>query len=115
MKPKSIRAAIQMMLPEVEAMLSVGVSREDASKAVSERFGIESMNIRSFDTALYRARQKAKLQGRVASVEKRTQTEREESTPVNKDSDGVTKGFIGKEFFDEIKDSFDPDKFLDKY
>ncbi len=27
MKPKSIRAAIQMMLPEVEEMLSLGVSR----------------------------------------------------------------------------------------
>lgn len=115
MKPKSIRAAIQMMLPEVEKMLSVGVSREDASKAVSERFGIESMNIRSFDTALYRARQKAKSQEGVASVEIRNETKQKESTPVMKDSDGVTTGIIGKEFFDEIKDSFDPNKFLDKY
>ncbi|MDX7526478.1 plasmid stabilization protein StbA, partial [Enterobacter hormaechei] len=57
MKPKSIRAAIQMMLPEVEEMLSLGVSREEVFKAVSERFGLENVNVRSFDTALYRARQ----------------------------------------------------------
>ncbi|EFW11223.1 putative plasmid stability protein StbA, partial [Serratia symbiotica str. Tucson] len=25
------------------------------------------------------------------------------------------KGIIGKEFFDEINDSFDPNKFIDKY
>jgi hypothetical protein len=51
MKPKSIRAAIQMMLPEVEEMLSLGVSREEVFKAVSERFGLENVNVRSFDTA----------------------------------------------------------------
>ncbi|WP_407214024.1 hypothetical protein [Enterobacter kobei] len=50
-----MRAAIQMMLPEVEEMLSLGVSREEVFKAVSERFGLENVNVRSFDTALYRA------------------------------------------------------------
>lgn len=58
MKPKSIRGAIQMMLPEVEEMLSLGVSREDVFKVVSERLNIANVNVRSFDTALYRARVK---------------------------------------------------------
>lgn len=57
MKPKSIRAALQLMLPEIEEMLSLGVSREEIYKAVCERFGLEGMNVRSFDTSLYRARQ----------------------------------------------------------
>ncbi len=57
MKPKSIRAALQLMLPEIEEMLSLGVSREEIYKAVSERFGLEGVNVRSFDTSLYRARQ----------------------------------------------------------
>ncbi|OCR65370.1 hypothetical protein RE94_26250, partial [Klebsiella pneumoniae] len=34
MKPKSIRAALQLMLPEIEEMLSLGVSREEIYKAV---------------------------------------------------------------------------------
>ena len=62
MKPKSIRAAIQMMLPEVEKMLSLGVSREDVCKLVAERFGME-IQLRSFDTSLYRARQANKKAG----------------------------------------------------
>ncbi|HBV4265960.1 TPA: StbA [Klebsiella pneumoniae] len=62
MKPKSIRAAIQMMLPEVEEMLSLGVSREDVCKSVSDRFGME-IQLRSFDTSLYRARQANKKSG----------------------------------------------------
>jgi cytochrome c-type biogenesis protein CcmH/NrfF len=39
MKPKSIRAALQLMLPEIEEMMSLGVSRAEIYKAVSERFG----------------------------------------------------------------------------
>ena len=57
MKPKSIRAALQLMLPEIEEMMSLGVSRAEIYKAVSERFGLEGVNVRSFDTSLYRARQ----------------------------------------------------------
>ncbi|WP_407199287.1 plasmid stabilization protein StbA [Citrobacter portucalensis] len=51
MKPKVIRAALQLMLPEIEEMLSLGVSREEIYKAVSERFGLEGVNVRSFDTS----------------------------------------------------------------
>lgn len=126
MKPKSIRAALQMMLPEVEEMLSLGVSREDVFKVVSERFNIANVNVRSFDTALYRARVKrskleksTNLSYRKDEVEiskdpllsKKIQTE-EKTEEVN---NIPNKSIIGKEFFDEINDSFDPNKFIDKY
>lgn len=62
MKPKSIRAALQLMLPEIEEMMSLGVSRAEIYKAVSERFGLEGVNVRSFDTSLYRARQIRKME-----------------------------------------------------
>lgn len=32
MKPKSIRAALQLMLPEIEEMMSLGVSRAEIIK-----------------------------------------------------------------------------------
>ncbi|BBI93097.1 plasmid stabilization protein StbA [Serratia symbiotica] len=126
MKPKSIRGAIQMMLPEVEEMLSLGVSREDVFKVVSERFNIANVNVRSFDTALYRARVKrskleksTNLSYRKDELEisynpllsKKRQTEEKKAEGNNIPN----KGIIGKEFFDEINDSFDPNKFIDKY
>ncbi|ATW31812.1 plasmid stabilization protein StbA [Candidatus Hamiltonella defensa] len=106
MKPKSIRAAIQMMLPEVEEMLSLGVSREDVFKVVSERFHIANVNVRSFDTALYRARVKR------SRLEKSTTLScRKKEDQNNTHSQEI----IGKEFFEKINDSFDPNKFMDKY
>lgn len=126
MKPKSIRAALQMMLPEVEKMLSLGVSREDVFKAVSERFNIANVNVRSFDTALYRARVKrSKLEksnpssyrndeveiSKAPLLSKKTQPEEKKEERNNT----LNKEIIGKEFFDEINDSFDPNKFIDKY
>jgi len=59
-KPKSIRGAIQQMLPEIEEMLSLGVAREEIYKEVAKRYGFESIKIGSFDLALHRARVKAK-------------------------------------------------------
>ncbi|NGE86045.1 StbA [Escherichia coli] len=143
MKPKSIRAAIQMMLPEVEEMLSLGVSREEVFKAVSERFGLENVNVRSFDTALYRARQNRAKHAPPDSVLHNTEsagaseqqkktvlhnTERPaKSEQVKKDvlhnthdaTEGDKKkqppGIIGKEFFDEAKAEFDPNEFIKKY
>lgn len=141
MKPKSIRAAIQMMLPEVEEMLSLGVSREEVFKAVSERFGLVNVNVRSFDTALYRARQnRAKHADSVlhntesagaSEQQKRTVLHNTEkpakSEQVKKDvlhntqdaTEGDKKkqppGIIGKEFFDEAKAEFDPNEFIKKY
>ncbi|HGJ5884496.1 plasmid stabilization protein StbA [Arsenophonus sp.] len=126
MKPKSIRAALQMMLPEVEEMLSLGVSREDVFKAVSKRFNIANVNVRSFDTALYRARiKRSKLEKStnlsyrkdeleisndpLLSKKRKTKEKKEEKKNI------PNKGIIGKEFFDEINDSFDPNKFIDKY
>lgn len=126
MKPKSIRGAIQMMLPEVEEMLSLGVSREDVFKIVSERFNIVNMNVRSFDTALYRARVKR------STLEKSNPSSyRNDDGEISKDpllspktqpeekreerNNTLNKEIIGKEFFDEINDSFDPNKFIDKY
>ncbi|WP_123875545.1 plasmid stabilization protein StbA [Candidatus Hamiltonella defensa] len=106
MKPKSIRAAIQMMLPEVEEMLSLGVSRENVFKVVSERFHIVNVNVRSFDTALYRARVKR------SKLEKFTTLScRKKENQNNTHSQEI----IGKEFFEKINDSFDPNKFIDKY
>lgn len=126
MKPKSIRAALQIKLPEVEEMLSLGVSREDVFKAVSERFNIANVNIRSFDTALYRARVKrSKLEkstnlsyrndevkiSKAPLLSKKIQTEEK-----TKEGNNIpNKGIIGKEFFDKINNSFDPNKFIDKY
>ncbi|EHF6850266.1 StbA [Salmonella enterica] len=143
MKPKSIRAAIQMMLPEVEEMLSLGVSREEVFKAVSERFGLENVNVRSFDTALYRARQNRAKHATPDSVlhntestgasvqQKKTVLHNTEkpakSEQVKKDvlhnTQDATKGdkkkqppgIIGKEFFDEAKAEFDPNEFIKKY
>ncbi|EFU5225816.1 StbA [Salmonella enterica] len=145
MKPKSIRAAIQMMLPEVEEMLSLGVSREEVFKAVSERFGLENVNVRSFDTALYRARQNRAKHATPDSVSVLHNTESAgaseqlkktvlhntekpaKSEQVKKDvlhntqdaTEGDKKkqppGIIGKEFFDEAKAEFDPNEFIKKY
>ncbi|HGJ5865357.1 plasmid stabilization protein StbA [Arsenophonus nasoniae] len=126
MKPKSIRAAIQMMLPEVEEMLSLGVSREDVFKAVSERFNIANVNVRSFDTALYRARVKrSKLEKSNPSSYKNDEVEiskdpllsQKTKLEEKKEERNNThnKEIIGKEFFDEINDSFDPNQFIDKY
>lgn len=115
-----------MMLPEVEEMLSLGVSREDVFKVVSERFNIVNMNVRSFDTALYRARVKRStleksnpLSYRNDEVEiskdpllsKKTQPEDKRDERNNT----LNKEIIGKDFFDEINDLFDPNKFIDKY
>lgn len=139
MKPKSIRAAIQMMLPEVEQMLSLGVSREEVFKAVSERYGLSDVNVRSFDTALYRARQNREKQGKKSvlhntqsseegSVEKtvmhntdQPEAEATEDKTVlhnTQNQSGVKEsksGIIGKEFFDEANSEFDPNKFINKY
>ncbi|HFW1078928.1 TPA: plasmid stabilization protein StbA [Salmonella enterica subsp. enterica serovar Saintpaul] len=143
MKPKSIRAAIQMMLPEVEEMLSLGVSREEVFKAVSERFGLENVNVRSFDTALYRARQNRAKHASPDSVlhntesagaseqqkktvlhntEKPAQSEQVKKDVLHNTQDATggdkkkqSPGIIGKEFFDEAKAEFDPNEFIKKY
>ncbi|EAQ1395150.1 StbA [Salmonella enterica] len=142
MKPKSIRAAIQMMLPEVEEMLSLGVSREEVFKAVSERFGLENVNVRSFDTALYRARQNRAKHAAPDSVlhntesagaseqkkavlhntEKPAQSEQAKKDVLHNTQDATegdkkkqSPGIIGKEFFDEAKAEFDPNEFIKKY
>lgn len=126
MKPKSIRAAIQMMLPEVEEMLSLGVSREEVFKAVSERFDLESVNVRSFDTALYRARQIRAKHAASNSVLHNTEldgvSENQKKTVLHNTqntTEGEKKkqspGIIGKEFFDEAKAEFDPNEFIKKY
>nr|WP_249926187.1 plasmid stabilization protein StbA [Escherichia coli] len=122
MKPKSIRAALQLMLPEIEEMMSLGVSRAEIYKAVSERFGLEGMNIRSFDTSLYRARQIRKngmhnTHGRMPnnedSVLHNTQTppEPEPQGSEKKESPGI----IDKEFFNKISEDFDPKIFNKKF
>ncbi|HAL3072109.1 TPA: StbA [Escherichia coli] len=143
MKPKSIRAAIQMMLPEVEEMLSLGVSREEVFKAVSERFNLENVNVRSFDTALYRARQnRAKhaasdtvLHNTVSAgvseqrkkpvlhnTENPAHSEQAKKDVLHNTQDATegdnkkqSPGIIGKEFFDEAKAEFDPNEFIKKY
>ncbi|MQL50101.1 MULTISPECIES: plasmid stabilization protein StbA [Photorhabdus] len=126
MKPKSIRAAIQMMLPEVEEMLSLGVSREDVFKAVSDRFGLENVNVRSFDTALYRARQNRLKLGNassrlhntdevITSPRNRVLYKAQEDVQKEEENANNNPGIIGKEFFDEINDLFDPTKYVDKY
>ncbi|WP_387691485.1 plasmid stabilization protein StbA [Photorhabdus sp. RM71S] len=126
MKPKSIRAAIQMMLPEVEEMLSLGVSREDVFKAVSDRFGLENVNVRSFDTALYRARQNRLKLGNassrlhntdevITSPRNRVLYKAQEDVQKEEENASNNPGIIGKEFFDEINDLFDPTKYVDKY
>ncbi|EDY8411125.1 StbA [Salmonella enterica] len=128
MKPKSIRAAIQMMLPEVEEMLSLGVSREEVFKAVSERFGLENVNVRSFDTALYRARQNRAKHATPDSVsvlhntESAGASEQLKKTVLHNTQDATEgdkkkqpPGIIGKEFFDEAKAEFDPNEFIKKY
>lgn len=126
MKPKSIRAAIQMMLPEVEEMLSLGVSREEVFKAVSERFGLENVNVRSFDTALYRARQNRAKHAAPDSVLHNTESagasEQQKKTVLHNTQDATEgdkkkqpPGIIGKEFFDEAKSEFDPNEFIKKY
>lgn len=126
MKPKSIRAAIQMMLPEVEEMLSLGVSREEVFKAVSERFGLENVNVRSFDTALYRARQNRAKHTAPDSVLHNTESagaSEQQKKPVLHNTESATEGdetkqspgIIGKEFFDEARAEFDPNEFIKKY
>ncbi len=126
MTPKSIRAAIQMMLPEVEEMLSLGVSREEVFKAVSERFGLENVNVRSFDTALYRARQNRAKHAVPDSVLHNTESagaSEQQKKPVLHNTQDATEGdkkkqppgIIGKEFFDEVKAEFDPNEFIKKY
>lgn len=126
MKPKSIRAAIQMMLPEVEEMLSLGVSREEVFKAVSERFNLENVNVRSFDTALYRARQNRAKHTATNSVLHNTELAEggeQQRDNVLHNTQNTTKGekkkqapgIIGKEFFDEAKAEFDPNEFIKKY
>ncbi|EOM3711890.1 plasmid stabilization protein StbA [Escherichia coli O160:H34] len=126
MKPKSIRAAIQMMLPEVEEMLSLGVSREEVFKAVSERFGLENVNVRSFDTALYRARQNRAKHAAPDSVlhntEKPAKSEQVKKDVLHNtqsategDKTKQSPGIIGKEFFDEARAEFDPNEFIKKY
>ncbi|MDE7660988.1 plasmid stabilization protein StbA [Enterobacter hormaechei] len=126
MKPKSIRAAIQMMLPEVEEMLSLGVSREEVFKAVSERFGLENVNVRSFDTALYRARQNRAKHAAPDSVLHNTKSagaSEQQKKPVLHNTQSATEGdktkqspgIIGKEFFDEARAEFDPNEFIKKY
>ncbi|EPL9732182.1 MULTISPECIES: plasmid stabilization protein StbA [Enterobacterales] len=122
MKPKSIRAALQLMLPEIEEMLSLGVSREEIYKAVSERFGLEGVNVRSFDTSLYRARQIRKngmhntherMPNNDDSVLHNTQTppEPEPQGSEKKESPGI----IDKEFFNKISEDFDPKMFNKKF
>lgn len=126
MKPKSIRAAIQMMLPEVEEMLSLGVSRAEVFKAVSERFGLENVNVRSFDTALYRARQNRAKHAAPDSVLHNTESagaSEQQKKPVLHNTQSATEGdetkqspgIIGKEFFDEARAEFDPNEFIKKY
>ncbi|MCW7764561.1 plasmid stabilization protein StbA [Photorhabdus luminescens] len=126
MKPKSIRAAIQMMLPEVEEMLSLGVSREDVFKAVSDRFGLENVNVRSFDTALYRARQNRLKLGNassrlhntdevITSPRNRVLYKAQEDVQKEEENASSSPGIIRKEFFDKINDSFDPKIYVDKY
>lgn len=141
MRPKSIRAALQMMLPEIEEMLSLGVSREEVFKVVSERFSLVNMNVRSFDTALYRARKnRAKHttldnvlhnteSGRGSEQQKKTVLHNTENPAKdgqggkdvlhNTDGEGDKRkqrpGIIGKEFFDEAKAEFDPNDFIKKY
>lgn len=109
MKPKSIRAAIQMMLPEVEEMLSLGVAREEVFNTVSDRLGLKHVNVRSFDTALYRARQNRAKHVSSDSVLHNKQSD------VEGDKKKQPSGIIGKSFFDEAKTEFDPDKFIKKY
>ena len=122
MKPKSIRAALQLMLPEIEEMMSLGVSRAEIYKAVSERFGLEGVNVRSFDTSLYRARQIRKngmhnTHGRMPNNEDsllhNTQTppEPEPQGSEKKESPGI----IDKEFFNKISEDFDPKMFNKKF
>lgn len=60
MKPKSLRACVQRMLPEIETMLVMGTTREDIYTEVCQRYGLDKTTIRNFDTALYRARKTAK-------------------------------------------------------
>ncbi|MEW5291821.1 plasmid stabilization protein StbA [Erwinia papayae] len=126
MKPKSIRAAIQMMLQEVEEMLSLGVSREEVFKAVSERFGLENVNVRSFDTALYRARQNRAKHAAPDSVLHNTESaganEQQKKSVLHNtqnttegDETKQSPGIIGKEFFDEARAEFDPNEFIKKY
>ncbi|EGI3807222.1 StbA [Salmonella enterica] len=143
MKPKSIRAAIQMMLPEVEEMLSLGVSREEVFKAVSERFGLVNVNVRSFDTALYRARQNRVKHAAPDSVLHNTESAgaseqqkklvlhntekpakyeqvkkdvlRNTQSATEGDETKQSPGIIGKEFFDEARAEFDPNEFIKKY
>ncbi|MET6626223.1 plasmid stabilization protein StbA [Klebsiella michiganensis] len=107
MKPKSIRAALQLMLPEIEEMLSLGVSREEIYKAVSERFGLEGVNVRSFDTSLYRARQIRKN----GMHNTQTPPEPEPQGSEKKESPGI----IDKEFFNKISEDFDPKMFNKKF
>ena len=122
MKPKSIRAALQLMLPEIEEMMSLGVSRAEIYKAVSERFGLEGVNVRSFDTSLYRARQIRKngmhnthvrMPNNEDSVLHNTQTppEPEPQGSEKKESPGI----IDKEFFNKISEDFDPKMFNKKF
>ncbi|EPK4354692.1 plasmid stabilization protein StbA [Klebsiella pneumoniae] len=143
MKPKSIRAAIQMMLPEVEEMLSLGVSREEVFKAVSERFNLENVNVRSFDTALYRARQNRAKHATPDSVlhnTESTEASDQRKKPVlhntekpahsdqakkdvlhntqsatEGDETKQSQGIIGKEFFDKARAEFDPNEFIKKH
>jgi len=126
MKPKSIRGAIQMMLPEVEEMLSMGVARSEVFNVISERFGLDNVNVRSFDTALYRARKnrmKHTLSESVIHItdsggpsEHQEKIALHNTQEMNKDDKKKHQpGIIGKAFFDEVKATFNPDQFFKKY
>lgn len=134
MKPKSIRAALQLMLPEIEEMMSLGVSRAEIYKAVSERFGLEGVNVRSFDTSLYRARQIRKngmhnTHGRMPNtkivyctihkMEVARKVQRKVYCTIHKRRLSLNRkevkkespGIIDKEFFNKISEDFDPKMF----
>ena len=121
MKPKSIRAALQLMLPEIEEMMSLGVSRAEIYKAVSERFGLEGVNVRSFDTSLYRARQIRKngmhnTHGRMPNNEDSVLHNTQPSEPeVQESKKAESPGIIDKEFFNKISEDFDPKMFNKKF
>lgn len=121
MKPKSIRGAIQQMLPEIEEMLFIGVAREEIYKEVAKRYGFENIKIGSFDLALYRARVKAKA-NQSSSNDVLHNTESDSSSElVLQNTDGneeigkpEPKGILDKKFFDEVN-AFDPKQFNTKY
>lgn len=104
MKPKSLRACVQRMLPEIETMLVMGTTREDIYTEVCQRYGLDKTTIRNFDTALYRARKTAK---KIDNVLHYTDENEEIGQP-------EPRGIPDKKFFDEVN-AFYPKQFNTKY